>query len=122
MYTVAASQEMSLRGRLCCHHWQQGPGAQNPRGTTARPLLRGNSRPDNDAWPVPLGRVGRRGAPLHGHCSSLLHAGSFYQLLLHTEHNLLHTEHTTSAFNIVATLAIQMLLWLLGFVDIDQMN
>ena len=60
----------ALRGRLCCYHQQRRPGTRNPRGRTAQSLLRGEARPDNDARPVPSGRVGRRGAPLRGHCSS----------------------------------------------------
>ena len=70
-----ATEEL-LRGRLSCSLKRERPGAQNSRGRTAQPLLCGETGPDNDARPVPLGRVGRRGAPLHGHCGSVLHAAA----------------------------------------------
>ena len=62
------------QGRLSCFYQQERPGGQISRGTTAQPLLRGKAGLENDVRPVPLGRVGRRGAPLHGYCGSLLHA------------------------------------------------
>ena len=68
----------ALPGRLRCYHQQWRPGTQNPRGRTAQPLLRGETGPDNDARPVPLGRVGRRGAPLHGHFGSILSAAEVF--------------------------------------------
>ena len=70
--------EELLRGRLSCSLRRERPGAQNSRGRTAQPLLRGEAGPDNDARPVLLGRVGRRGAPLHGYCSSLRYAAAVY--------------------------------------------
>ena len=49
---------------------------------TAQPLLRGEAGPVNDAQPVLLGRVGRRGAPLHGYCGKLLYAVAIQTYLI----------------------------------------
>ena len=55
---------------------EKGREPKNSRGRTSQPLLRGEAGPVNDAKPVLLGRVGRRGAPLHGYCSSLLYVAA----------------------------------------------
>ena len=48
------------QGRLSCIKLQRERDSTNPAVRTAQPLLRGETGFDNDAWPVPLGRVGRR--------------------------------------------------------------
>ena len=64
------SYEMSWRGRLSGHYWQERPGAHNSRGKTAQPPLRNETGPDNATWPVFQGRGVRGRALPHGHdCS-----------------------------------------------------
>ena len=59
--------EMSWQGRLSSLYWQERPGVHNSRGRTAQPPLRGETGPDNAAWPVLQGRGGRGRALPHGH-------------------------------------------------------
>ena len=75
--TPAQIRDVS-RGRLSSHYWQERPGAHNSRGRTAQPPLRGETGPDNAAWPVLQGRGGRGRALPHGH-----DAASFQTTSLH---------------------------------------
>ena len=74
----------SWQGRLSGHYWQERPGVHNSCGRTAQLPLRGDTGPDNAAWPVLQGRGGRGRALPHGH-----DAASFQTTSLHfTFHSL----------------------------------
>ena len=60
------SQKTSWQGRLSGHCWQERPGVHNSCGRTAQLPLRGETGPDNAAWPVLQGRGGRGRALPHG--------------------------------------------------------
>ena len=72
------SQKTLWQGRLSGHYWQERPGAHNSCGRTAQLPLRGETGPDNAAWPVLQGRGGRGRALPHGH-----DAASFQTTSLH---------------------------------------
>ena len=67
--TAAVRQRCRGKGAFLASGGEKGRETRIPT-VGLKPLLRSETGPDNDARPVPLGRVGRRGAPLRGRCGS----------------------------------------------------